>query len=111
MHPRFTHDCETCIFIGQTATHDFYACRGDDIPNITLLARYGDAAEEYSSGWVSIARTVAAQGWQDVTGQHTPGKAECVQQSPLVQSLRYAESYGLERLAMELTKTPRKSPT
>lgn len=45
--PQFTHDCESCIFLGRFQNHDLYYC---NVGNKTVLARYGDWGWEYASG-------------------------------------------------------------
>ena len=44
LKPRYTHDCKTCVFIGQIMEYDLYICK------TTIIARYGNEGPEYSSG-------------------------------------------------------------
>lgn len=47
--PRFAHDCEKCIFLGQYKEYDLYFCKqGGCHP--TVIARYGNEGCEYCSG-------------------------------------------------------------
>ncbi len=62
MEPTYQHNCKQCRFLGTFSTrqynceteqmeevaYDLYWCPQDTIP--TVLARYGDAGEEYLSG-------------------------------------------------------------
>ena len=45
--PRYKHDCESCVFLGQRDAHDLYFC---DCVHPTVLARYSDRGEDYTSG-------------------------------------------------------------
>ncbi len=45
-YPRFEHDCNVCVFLGQFAGQDLYYCPGEP----TVTARFGNKGEEYSSG-------------------------------------------------------------
>jgi hypothetical protein len=47
--PRFKHDCDRCVFLGDYRAHDLYfceACAGGP----TVLARYGSEGKQYTSG-------------------------------------------------------------
>jgi hypothetical protein len=44
---KFTHDCDRCKFLGTHSGQDLYFCKGN-IEN-TILARYGDRGDQYSS--------------------------------------------------------------
>ena len=44
--PRYTHDCDSCEFLGQYDKYDLYVC--PDEP--TIVARYGNDGCEYGSG-------------------------------------------------------------
>ena len=65
--PWFTHDCETCVFLGQTIghghIHDLYAHPskrpGDISRDATIIARYGNERHEYYS---TIAKMAKATG-------------------------------------------------
>jgi hypothetical protein len=46
--PRYQHDCDKCAFLGQDANYDLYFCSQGSLP--TVIARYGDDAQEYMSG-------------------------------------------------------------
>ena len=75
--PRFTHDCDTCTFLGSDEGHDFYFC-GSSHPFPTVIARYGSDGPEYASG-LEIAEALA-------------GSKE---NHPLVKALRLAQEKGL----------------
>ena len=47
--PKYTHDCDACIFLGRYKKLDLYACKGGSLGSFTLLGRYGDDGPEYSS--------------------------------------------------------------
>ncbi len=44
---RFIHDCGMCSFLGRTKDYDLYYC-AKSIP--TVIARYGDNGQDYTSG-------------------------------------------------------------
>ena len=47
--PRFKHDCDRCVFLGEHRAHDLYfceACAGGP----TVIARYGSEGKQYTSG-------------------------------------------------------------
>jgi len=53
MKPKFKHNCNNCIFLGNTIDknnlkHDLYFCKS--IYNYTVIARYGNKAQDYQSG-------------------------------------------------------------
>jgi hypothetical protein len=57
--PRFTHDCDVCIFLGRFKTSewcgkeeevDLYVCRPEKNEETTLVARFGNEGHEYGSG-------------------------------------------------------------
>lgn len=49
MNELFVHDCKNCTPLGQHDGHDLYHClQGGDMP--TLIARYGNHGEQYTSG-------------------------------------------------------------
>ena len=56
MNPRYTHDCDRCIFLGQFKEYDLYfADHGGLAPGFvpiqaTVIARYGNDGPEYTSG-------------------------------------------------------------
>lgn len=43
--PRYTHDCEECVFLGTHSKYDLYYCGA----NPTVIARYGTEGD-YNSG-------------------------------------------------------------
>lgn len=61
MKPQFTHDCDSCIYLGTESLdyhgdeifeiYDLYFCAAD-IGGPTVIARYGDSGPEYKSGMV-----------------------------------------------------------
>lgn len=44
---RFTHDCDSCVFVGQHGDHDVWFCPRCD--GGSLIARYGNEGSEYAS--------------------------------------------------------------
>jgi hypothetical protein len=48
--PKFTHDCDRCIFLGSTNDADLYVCIGDE--EHTFIARLGNDGNDYlASGY------------------------------------------------------------
>lgn len=47
--PKFTHDCDHCIYLGRFIKHDLYVCQRFNIID-TVLARYGEEENNYISG-------------------------------------------------------------
>lgn len=47
--PRYEHDCEDCVFLGQWKIYDLYYCPGEP----TVIARTGPDGE-YQSGMVFV---------------------------------------------------------
>ncbi len=47
---RYTHDCNSCVPLGQYGKYDLYCCPGS-IP--TVIARYSDYCGDYSSSAVN----------------------------------------------------------
>ena len=45
--PRYIHDCDRCIFLGEWREYDLYFCPGSDP---TVIARHGDESQDYLSG-------------------------------------------------------------
>lgn len=48
MKPKYQHDCDNCVFLGQHSEYDLYYCPQGGHP--TVIARYGNKGEEYTSG-------------------------------------------------------------
>lgn len=48
MEPRYTHDCNTCVYLGQYKQYDLYYCAGEP----TIVCRYSDEGPEYNSGLI-----------------------------------------------------------
>jgi hypothetical protein len=50
--PRYTHDCDTCQYLGEYEEFDLYYCpranRG------SVIARYGNGGPEYASSMVRL---------------------------------------------------------
>jgi len=55
--PRYEHDCDRCIFLGEDGIYDLYYC--DRTP--TVVCRYGNEGREYGSGLV-FALTIMEGG-------------------------------------------------
>ena len=49
--PRYQHDCDNCRYLGEYNEYDLYYCPQGGYP--TVLARYGNQGEEYTSGFNS----------------------------------------------------------
>jgi hypothetical protein len=47
--PRFPHDCDACIFLGQLEQADLYYCPQAAIRTPTLLARFGTHGADYGT--------------------------------------------------------------
>lgn len=82
--PRYTHDCEPCVFLGGTVAppespqyYDLYWCPQGGFP--TVLARFADEGPAYTSGLVAAIQ------------QKTPAYVPSV----LLEALRRAEARGL----------------
>jgi hypothetical protein len=45
--PRYTHDCDQCVFLGWYEECDLYFCARNIV---TVIARYGNDGHEYTSG-------------------------------------------------------------
>lgn len=61
MTPKFTHDCETCTFLGHFYDHDVYLCG-----NQSIIARHGDDGGDYYSMPQSIfADQFANENWAE----------------------------------------------
>lgn len=56
MTPRYEHDCERCIFLGQSGRFDLYFADhgginyGYEPADATIIARFGDEGSAYNSG-------------------------------------------------------------
>lgn len=48
MVPRYVHDCDSCIYLGQYKKYDLYYCSGE----YTIVCRYSDEGPDYTSGIV-----------------------------------------------------------
>ena len=54
--PRFTHDCDGCLFLGCYREHDVYFCPNcESFCGGSVILRYGDEGREYSSSPLSTA--------------------------------------------------------
>lgn len=90
--PRFTHDCDRCVFLGADEKYDFWFCPNTkSVTGQTVIARFGSEGPEYASG-LEIAQALAQKG----------GNSE----HPLVKALHLAEAQGMfskrEEKAFEL---------
>ncbi len=51
MRPRYQHDCNACIFLGQYKEFDLYFCYHPESDiDTTLICRYSSEGSEYCSG-------------------------------------------------------------
>lgn len=48
MNPKFQHDCNSCVFLGNYNGNDLYYCSQRSFP--TLIARHSDEGDDYTSG-------------------------------------------------------------
>ena len=55
--PRYEHDCNTCVFLGQWKEYDLYYCSGEP----TVVARWSDEGGDYNSGIVFAERGLIPQ--------------------------------------------------
>lgn len=69
--PRYEHDCDRCVYLGQHQEHDLYYCE-QDAAGRTLVARYGSDGSDYYSSGIALAII-----------------------QPLVEARRLATEYGL----------------
>jgi len=51
--PRYKHDCNSCVFLGQYAIADLYACIHNGRIS-TVIARYSDRINDYASGLSAV---------------------------------------------------------
>jgi hypothetical protein len=49
-YPRYEHDCNHCVFLGQYGEYDLYYCPQPMIHLPTIVARFGDWGGDYHSG-------------------------------------------------------------
>lgn len=47
IEPRYTHDCEACVFFGRWGSYDLYRCPQGGIP--TVVARFSSDGPDYMS--------------------------------------------------------------
>lgn len=47
--PLFTHDCPSCVYLGQHDAHDLYYC-AKQVGGPTVIARYSSDGPDYCSG-------------------------------------------------------------
>lgn len=52
-NPRYKHDCNSCIFLGQYAIADLYACIHNGRIS-TVIARYSNRDNDYASGLSAV---------------------------------------------------------
>ena len=52
MNPLHTHDCDTCIYLGNDGENDYYFHRGTskEFFDTTLICRYSSEPNDYGSG-------------------------------------------------------------
>lgn len=49
---RYTHDCDSCVYLGEHLEYDLYYCPHCD--GGTVLARYGSDGPSYASTMISL---------------------------------------------------------
>lgn len=54
--PKYNHDCDKCVFLGNWAEHDLYWCSQNGFP--TVISRHGNEPDAYTSG-IDVAKTNA----------------------------------------------------
>lgn len=50
--PKYKHDCDACIFLGNYADRDLYICFRDSVDGYTVISRWSSEGANYSSGAV-----------------------------------------------------------
>lgn len=68
---RWTHDCDRCVYVGSIADLDLYYCPS---PNKKpeenqYLARYGNKAHEYISGFLRHVEHIESASEPDITNK------------------------------------------
>jgi hypothetical protein len=59
---RFEHDCDDCLYLGQSGDHDLYVCPVCDTKHIgTIIARRSDRNSDYTSGTTPAIKYLAAR--------------------------------------------------
>lgn len=48
--PRYKHDCESCVYLGQHNEYDIYFCEQPMVNRPTVIARWSDEGRDYLSG-------------------------------------------------------------
>jgi hypothetical protein len=48
--PRYTHDCDTCVFLGRMDSEDLYYHAGENVLQRTVVARSSSKPSDYISG-------------------------------------------------------------
>jgi hypothetical protein len=48
--PRYNHDCDKCVFLGEYEEYDLYFCGQGTLLTSTVIARYSNNGEDYTSG-------------------------------------------------------------
>ncbi len=84
MKPKYEHDCERCVFLGNYQNSDLYFCPQGSLP--TVIARWADAKEDpsaYVSG-LAFAKSTDMKKAISVT------QADNVHESAHAASLRVA---------------------
>lgn len=46
--PRYKHDCDKCVYLGQHENYDLYYCEQSGLP--TVICRWGNNGCDYHSG-------------------------------------------------------------
>jgi len=56
--PRYGHDCKACIFLGRHRDYDVYYCSNSKVGGGSIIARWANRPESYTSSPVSTALTI-----------------------------------------------------
>jgi len=64
MEPRYIHDCDACIFLGQYKKYDLYFCGKGSLVSTTVILRYSDEGGDYHSG-LTFTVTSGEEAYQE----------------------------------------------
>jgi hypothetical protein len=61
--PRYTHDCDTCLYLGNFEGADLYVC---DNEQTTYIARYANGGPDYVSTRLDILQLTGYMAWPPI---------------------------------------------